>query len=135
MCDHCPNIIFKNLLLPLKISHNHKFSQGNNTLEERCFVDPTYKYIQIPCYHQFLFPFFLLLTLSIIKRNTTPPFPYALFATPPHLQQICHPSSQIEHQRTTNGSKINFAFTWYISIHRVYCSIVVVSTKENQCFV
>ena len=106
-----------------------------HTQEERCLVDPTYKIHPDPMLSSIFVPLFLLLTLSIIKRNTTPPFPYALFATPPHLLQICHPSSQIEHQRTTNGSKINFAFTWYISIHRVYCSIFVVSTKENQCFV
>ena len=126
MCDQWPNIISKKYLLPLKISHNHKFSQGNNTYTrgERCFVDPYYKIHPDPMLSSILVPLFLLLTLSIIKRNTTPPFPYALFATPPHLQQICHPSSQIEHQRTTNGSKINLAYTWYISIHGVYCSTV-----------
>ena len=132
MCDHCPNIIFKNLLLPLKISHNHKFSQGNNTLEERCFVDPTYKYIQIPCYHQFLFPFFLLLTLSIIKRNTTPPPFYALYHPTPSLTNLSSLFS-IEHQRrTTNGSKNKFRiymiyfYSWGLLLH--------MSTTEEPLF-
>ena len=92
-------------------------------------------YLQIypdPMLSSILVPLFLLLTLSIIKRNTTPPPFYALYHPTPSLTNLSSLFS-IEHQRrTTNGSKNKFRiymiyfYSWGLLLH--------MSTTEEPLF-
>ena len=103
---------FKKYLLPLKISHNHKFSQGNNTYTrgERCSVDPYYKIHPDPMLSSILVPLFSIIDTKHNKKkhHTTT----VILSLPPHpiFNKFVIPlfKSNTKTRTGTNGSKNKF---------------------------